>query len=307
MTEQERLTRIHPNLSRRAELFDLTRRFFRERDFLEVETPVRTPAVAPEVNIDPVESDGWYLITSPELHMKRLLAAGYERIFQISRCFRRAERGRLHNPEFTLLEWYRAGADYLDVIQDTEQLLLFLAVNLYHTTEINYQGQQIDLTPPWKHLSIRQAYLDCVGWDPIEAYDARRFDDDMALKVIPSLPISQPVILKDYPKEAASLARLKSNDNTLAERAEVFIGGLEIANAYSELNNRKEQTWRFSEEATLIEKTRGKRTPLPQSFLEAIGHMPPAGGIALGLDRLTMLLCNASAIDEVLAFTVDTA
>lgn len=307
MTEQERLTRMRSNLARRAELFRLVRRFFQENGFLEVETPMRAPAIAPEANITPVESEGWYLIASPELHMKRLLAAGYERIFQISRCFRRAERGRLHNPEFTLLEWYRAGADYLDIVRDTEQLLLFLAENIWRTAVIDYQGQQIDLALPWEYLDVKQAYIASVGWDPVEAFDVRRFDDDMALQIIPSLPLNRPVVLKDYPKEAASLARLKPQDPGVAERAEVFIGGLELANVYSELNDRKEQMWRFAEEAALIEKTQGRRAPMPQSFLEALGHMPPAGGVALGLDRLAMLFCNASSINEVLAFTVDTA
>ena len=307
MTEQERLVRLRLNLRRRAELVELTRRFFREQHFLEVETPVRTPTVAPEANIVPLESEGWYLITSPELHMKRLLAAGYERIFQISRCFRRAERGRLHNPEFTLLEWYRTEANYLDMIRDTEQLLLFLANNLCRTTVISYQGRQINLAPPWEHLSIRQAYIKYAGWDPIGSFDARCFDDDMALQIIPSLPLDRPVVLKDYPKEAASLAQLKPGEPDIAERAEIFLGGLELANAYSELNSRKEQMWRFSEEAAVIEKTQGRRAPLPQSFLEAVGHMPHAGGIALGLDRLAMLFCDASSIDEVLAFTAETA
>ncbi|MCL2150546.1 MAG: EF-P lysine aminoacylase EpmA [Dehalococcoidia bacterium] len=307
MTEQERLAQLRPHLTRRAELFWLTRRFFREQGFVEIETPVRTPALAPEANIAPMESEGWYLITSPELHMKRLLAAGYERIFQLSRCFRRAERGRFHHPEFTLLEWYRAGANYLDIIQDTEQLLLFLAENTLHTAVLNYQGRQIDLTPPWDHLSVQQAYLKFAGWDPIVAFDGCRFDDDMALRVIPSLAPERPIVLMDYPREAASLARLKPEDPNVAERAEIFLGGLELANAYSELNNRKEQMWRFSEEAALIEKTQGRRMPLPQSFLEAVGHLPPAGGIALGLDRLAMLFCGASSIDEVLAFTAETA
>jgi lysyl-tRNA synthetase class 2 len=307
MTEQEHLARLRLNLTRRAEIFELTRRFFREHGFLEVETPVRTPAVAPEASITPIESEGWYLIASPELHMKRLLAAGYDRIFQLSRCFRRFERGRLHNPEFTLLEWYRAEAGYLDIIRDAEQLLLFLANNICRTTVINYQEQQIDLALPWEYLSVRRAYIKFAGWDPIGAFDARRFDDDMALRVIPSLPLDRPVVLRDYPKEAASLAQLKPGEPDIAERAEIFIGGLELANAYSELNSRKEQMWRFAEESALIEKTQGRRAPLPQSFLEAVGHMPPAGGIALGMDRLAMLFCNASSIDEVLAFPSETA
>jgi lysyl-tRNA synthetase class 2 len=127
------------------------------------------------------------------------------------------------------------------------------------------------------------------------------------LKVIPALPLNRPVVLKDYPKEAASLARLTPGQSEVAERAEIFVGGMELVNIYSELNDRKEQTWRFTEEAAKIEKIRGRRPVIPQSFLEAVGNMPESGGAALGLDRLVMLFTNASMIDEVIAFTADTA
>ena len=138
--ERERLARIKSNLKSRAQIYDLAREFFRGRGFLEVETPVRVPTIAPEINIVPVESDGWYLITSPELHMKRLLAAGYEQIFQISHCFRKGERGRLHNPEFSLLEWYRAGANCMDMISDTEQLVTSLAEKLRSGNDYQLSG-----------------------------------------------------------------------------------------------------------------------------------------------------------------------
>ena len=172
--ERERLAQIKSNLKRRAQIYDLAREFFRGRGFLEVETPVRVPVIAPEINITPIESDGWYLITSPELHMKRLLAAGYSQIFQISRCFRKGERGRLHNPEFSLLEWYRAGAGYMDMISDTEQLIMTLVKKLRLGVFINYQGTTIDLSLPWPRLSVKQAFLMSAGWDPVAAYDASR-------------------------------------------------------------------------------------------------------------------------------------
>ncbi len=303
----QRLARLKDNLAGRAQVFSLTRRFFRARGFLEVETPVRVPAVAPEANIAPVASEGWYLITSPELHMKRLLAAGYPRLFQLARCFRRGERGRLHNPEFTLLEWYEAGSDYLGVVGDTEQLVAFLAQEMGLGTAITYQGQAIDLTPPWPRLTVREAYLKCAGWDPVARYDAPRFDEDAALKVLPALPRARPLVLLDYPREAASLARLKPDDPLVAERAEVFIGGLELTNGYSELNDAQEQRERFRAEAAQIARATGRQVPQPESFLEVVGQMPPAGGIALGMDRLVMLLLDAASIDEVLAFTSETA
>ena len=303
----ERLAQIKSNLKRRARIYDLAREFFRGRGFLEVETPVRAPTIAPEINIAPVESDGWYLITSPELHMKRLLAAGYAQIFQISHCFRKGERGRLHNPEFSLLEWYRAGAGCMDVISDTEQLVATLAKKLHLGNIINYQGQSIDLRLPWLRLRVRDAFIKSAGWDPVMNYDAERFDHDMATLVLPNLDASRPTVLMEYPAAAASLARLKAGDPRVAERAEVFIGGLELANAYSELTDREEQKKRFTLEIEQIERQQGRKMQMPESFIEAVGYMPECGGIALGMERLVMLLSDAASIDEVCAFTVDNA
>jgi len=303
--ERERLAQIKNNLKRRAQIYDLAREFFRGRSFLEVETPVRVPLVAPEINIVPMESDGWYLITSPELHMKRLLAAGYPQIFQISRCFRKGERGRLHNPEFSLLEWYRAGANCMDMISDTEQLVMTLAKKLRLGSILNYQGANIDLKLPWPRLSVRGAFIKSAGWDPVQNYDAERFDHDMATLVLPQLAPGRPTVLIEYPAAAASLARLKPGDHQVAERAEVFIGGLELANAYSELTDREEQQKRFAAEIEQIECQQGRKTKMPESFIEAVGFMPECGGIALGMERLVMLLCDAGSIDEVTAFTAD--
>ena len=141
--EPERLARLKTNLRRRALIYEYIRAFFKEQDFLEVETPIRAPAIAPEQFIVPFQSEDWFLSTSPELHMKRLLAAGYERIFQFSHCFRKGERGRWHNPEFIMLEWYRAGADYNQIILDIEQLVAALAGKLGLRNKIEYQGQVI--------------------------------------------------------------------------------------------------------------------------------------------------------------------
>ena len=303
--EQERLAQIKSNLKRRAQIYDLAREFFRGRGFLEVETPIRVPAIAPEINITPVESDGWYLIASPELHMKRLLAAGYSQIFQISRCFRKGERGRLHNPEFSLLEWYRAGACCMDMIIDTEQLVTILVKKLRTGSILSYQGHVIDLRLPWPRLSVKQAFLKSAGWDPVAAYDAERFDHDMATLVLPKLEAGRPTVLMEYPAAAASLARLKPGNPQVAERAEVFIGGLELANAYSELTDREEQQKRFAAEIEQIEHQQGRKIKMPESFIEAVGFMPECGGIALGMERLVMLLCDAGSIDEVTAFTAE--
>ncbi|MBI4295527.1 MAG: EF-P lysine aminoacylase GenX [Chloroflexi bacterium] len=304
--EQRRLTRIRSNLERRALIFQYTREFFREKGFLEVETPVRMPALAPEAQISPFRSEGWFLSTSPELHMKRLLAAGYDKLFQISRCFRKGERGRWHNPEFSLLEWYHAGADYLDMIRDTEELLLTLNKRLKLGGVISYQHQNICLTPPWTRITVREAFIAAAGWDPVARCDSLRFDTDLLTRVMPSFPADRPTVLLDYPASLASLARLKKGAPQVAERAEVFIGGLELANTFTELNDRHEQEKRFRQERRLIQQQYHRRMPLPQRFIEAMTDLPECGGIALGMDRLVMLFCNADSIDEVMAFPSDT-
>jgi lysyl-tRNA synthetase class 2 len=305
--ERRRLSRLEKNLRRRALIFELVRAFFRERDFLEVETPVRTPAIAPEPHIIPFTSEDWFLATSPELYMKRMLAAGYERIFQLSRCFRKDERGRQHNPEFTMLEWYRAGADYNQMIRDTEQIVITLAAKLGFGTTIEYKGGRIDIRSPWPRLTVREAFLKAAGWDPIAEHDPLRFDPDLVARVIPYFSSTRPTVLTDYPAAMASLARLKPGEPDVAERAEVFIGALELANAYSELGDAREQENRFREASAQIEKEQGRQATMPNRFLEAVARLPECGGIALGMDRLVMLLCDADSIDDVIAFTADTA
>lgn len=305
--EHERLNRIKPNIISRAEIIRFTRNYFQQYDFLEVETPVRVPVVAPELFITPVTSGNWFLVTSPELHMKRLLAAGYPKLFQFSHCFRKDERGRRHNPEFTMLEWYRSGGDYMQMVADTEQIVFTLAQKIKTDSSIQYQGCKIDLSVPWPRVTIRDAFLMSAGWDPVADPDPLRFDTDLCDKVIPAFASDRPTVIMDYPVPMASLARLKPGEAKVAERAEIFIGGLEIANAYSELINRQEQENRFRIEIEQIEKEYGRKSELPRKFLDAMETLPECGGIALGVDRLIMLFCDTASIDDVMPFTVDTA
>jgi elongation factor P--(R)-beta-lysine ligase len=304
LEESSRLSRIKPGLECRAKILDGVRAFFYSEEFLEVETPVRVPAVAPEQFIDPYTSESWFLSTSPELQMKRLLSAGYEKIFQICHCFRRGERGQHHNPEFTMLEWYRARADYAKIIDDTERLVLSLSHYSEFGTALTYQKQKIDLSLPWPEITVREAYTRWAGWDPWVKFDGQRFDDDMVDKVIPRFPPGRPIVIKDYPAECASLARLKPGYPPVAERAEIFIGGLEIANGYSELNDPTEQEKRFGREIEQMKLT-GKPAVRPDKFLKAITRMPDCTGIALGIDRLAMLFCDTNSIDDVIAFPSD--
>jgi elongation factor P--(R)-beta-lysine ligase len=305
--EFDRLARLSSNLKRRALVFEAIRAFFKEHDFLEVDTPIRAPAIAPEPNITPFESEGWFLAASPELHMKRLLASGYSKLYQFSHCFRKGERGLWHNPEFIMLEWYRKGVGYLSIIQDMEQMVLYTAERLGTGHIIHYQGRDIDITPPWPRVTVRDAYLKAADWNPVLDYDPARFDVDFIARVLPSFSPLRPTVLLDYPAPAASLARLKPEDAQVAERVEVFIGGLELANAFSELTDAREQAARFREATDEIKRERGKNMPLPEKFLESVTRLPDCGGIALGMDRLVMLFCDAPKIDDVMAFTSDNA
>jgi len=206
-----------------------------------------------------------------------------------------------------MLEWYRVGADYMQIIQDTERLVFTLANNLCSGSTIRYQGKDIELAPPWPRVTVRDAFLRSAGWDPFTRLDEERFEADLVERVIPSFDASCPTVLLDYPVAMASLARLRPGRPTVAERAEVFIGGLELANAYSELNDAAEQDRRFKQEIEAL-KLEGKRSVvMPQRFLEALSRLPECGGIALGIDRLVMLFCDAASIDEIIAFPRDVA
>ena len=234
MTAAERI----PLLEMRARIVAAVRAFFDNRGFVEVETAVRIAAPAPEEHIDcpvvpPPSAPGVvgdratsYLRASPELQMKKLLAAGMERIYQIGPCFRAGEKGRRHSPEFTMLEWYRANADYSDIARDAEELVAEV---------LRPRG-----SAALPRMTVREAYLRWAGWDPVEAWDQDRFDFDMATKIEPNLP-KGPLFLMDYPAPAASLARLKADDPRVAERWELYVDGLELANAFTELTDSVEQ------------------------------------------------------------------
>lgn len=271
----------------RARMVREIRAFFDARDFVEVDTPVRIPAPAPEPHIDCPPSGTWYLRASPELQMKKLLAAGLPRIYQIGPCFRAGEKGRKHSPEFTMLEWYRARADYLDIAADMEALVGGLLAR--------FRGI---VCKPFVRLSVREAYRRFAGWDPVADFDQDRFDFDMAEKIEPNLP-KEPTFLMDYPAPAASLSKLKTDDPRVAERWELYVDGMELANAFTELTDPVEQRRRFVS-AKNERRTLGEADyPLDEDFLAVLGTMPPSGGVALGVDRLAMLVCGTQTIDDV--------
>lgn len=286
-------------LELRARVMGMTRDFFGSRGYLEVETPLRVRVPALEDHIDAEPSGGHWLRTSPELHMKRMLCAGYERIFQIGPCFRRGERGERHLPEYSMLEWYRVGADSADLIPETLELLTSVAKVTGKTV---FDGVDISATP--RVLTVREAFQEWAGWDPVAAFDADRFDLDLVEKVEPRIGMeSGPVILKEFPVARAALARLRPEDPRVADRWELYLGGVELANAYTELTDAIEQRERFLRCAE-GRMTRGQEVyPLDEAFLDALHRgMPACAGIALGMDRLLMRLLGTSDIRDVVAF-----
>ena len=303
MARNWRLSRRHKTLQQRASIIQAIRLFFIDRGYLEVETPHRIPAPAPESHIDAVSSGSWFLHPSPELCMKRLLAAGYGKIFQMSRCWREGERGRQHVPEFTLLEWYRAGDDYRALMEDCEMLIQALASTMGLGQRLIFHGQEIDLAGPWERISVRDAFRDYSKVPMKEALERGHFDEVMVQDIEPRLGMKKPTFLYDYPAERGTLARLRKDDPTVAERFELYIGGLELANAFSELVDPEEQRERFLLEQA-NRRSLGKPVyPMPEPFLDELEEMPPSAGIALGVDRLVMVLLNAATIDDVVAFT----
>ena len=286
----------------RSRVLHAIRCFFHERGFVEVETPVRVATPALELHIDAEPAGDHWLRTSPELHMKRLLARGAEKIFQLGPCFRRGERGHLHHPEYTMLEWYRSGADYIDILADTKALLAYVAQAVLGTTDIPCGRRVLSLLPRWEKFTVADAFVRWAGWDPVQRYDADRFNADLVEKVEPALPRDVPVVLKDYPAEAAALSRRKPGEPGVAERWELYLGGVELANAYTELTDPVEQRARFAACAEERRKLGKEVYPLDEEFLAALADVPPCGGIALGVDRLVMLLANATSLDEVMAY-----
>jgi lysyl-tRNA synthetase class 2 len=297
------LARRKNALRLRAGLIQAIRQFFIARGYLEVETPHRIPAPAPESHIDAIPSREWFLHTSPELCMKRLLAAGYEKIFQICRCWREGERGSLHVPEFTLLEWYRSDSDYRTLMDECEELVQAVAPSVGLGKRLVFRGQKIDLTGPWKRIPVEEAFHRYTTVSMEEALEKDLFDEVMIREIEPRLGIEKPTFIYDYPSERGALARLKEDYPNIAERFELYMGGLEIANAFSELIDPEEQRRRFELEAAHRRSLQKPVYPMPERFLAELGEMPPSAGIALGIDRLVMVFLNASTIDEVVAFT----
>jgi lysyl-tRNA synthetase class 2 len=289
----------------RAHIIKTIRDFFWEQGFLEVETPLLIPANAPEEHINPVAALPWQLQTSPEICMKRLLCNGHKRLFQISHCWRAEERGSRHLSEFTMLEWYRADSDYQALIADCKALLKNVAkVCMPDNPTYHYKANQIDPFRLWKIISVEDAFIRFGHINVWDCLKKGQYEDVLTGSIEPRLvEFPEPVIMMDYPSELAALARLKPGQTQLAERFELYLGGLELANGFSELNDPDEQRRRFEEANRLRVENGNEALALPEPFLRELANMPASAGIALGVDRLIMLAAGADSIDEVVAFT----
>ncbi len=287
----------------RAKVVHTLREYLHSGAFVEVHTPVRTRAPAPEAHIDAIGCEDGYLRTSPELEMKRMLAGGFTKIYQLGSCFRAGERGRRHLPEFTMLEWYRRGADYTELMQDCRDMVIAVAEKLGVADAFSYQGVAVDLPGPWEDITVEEAYRKYAGVSAFQSVDELNFDEHMVNHVEPKLGHPMPTILRDYPAKLGALARLKPGDPRVAERFELYIAGVELANGFSELCDAAEQRERFEAEEALRRERGMKPYPAPDKFLKSLESLEGAAGIALGVDRLVMLMCDAAEIDEVVAFT----
>jgi elongation factor P--(R)-beta-lysine ligase len=335
--QPERFAQRRWRLERRGHMLAALRGFFAERGFVEVDTPAlqASPGLEPHLRAFATEvhdpRDGAvlprYLHTSPEFAMKKLLVAGLPRIWQLAHAFRDGERGATHHPEFALLEWYRAGASWRDLIDDCEELLR-RCQQAAGAEALAWHGRSTDATLPFERLSVAEAFARHAGIDILAAapdplhpdlallaaaargigIEPHSGDDWEALyfrifleRIEPNLGLGTPTVLYGYPVSMAALARRDPADPRLAERFELYVCGLELANAFGELTDPVEQCARFRADQTRKQALYGEIYPIDEDFLAALEYgMPPAAGIALGFDRLVMLATGADDIEDVL-------
>ena len=339
--------RKHPQLWERyfirEKVLTAIRRFFLDRGFHEVETPYLTGSLPPESYLDVFETTlldrnrkrtRAFLPTSPEPFLKKLLVAGIGNCFSLPKSFRNTEdKSKTHNPEFTILEWYRVDADYTDIMRDCEELLLFINAYLMRSgkgegtsrpTELVYQGKRVDIAAPWERLTMIEAFKTyahinlehALEREPLaklakaKGYRVAATDEWEEIfhqiflnEVEPHLGRRKPTILYEYPSDLAALAELKKDDDRFAERFEFYVEGLELGDAYTELTDWEEQLARFELEEAERSRLGKIAHPIDMDFIEALKvGMPRAGGIAVGVDRLIMLFADASDIADTLFF-----
>ena len=312
----------------RARIIQAIREFLDARGFLEVETPILQPvyggaAARPFITHHNQLHQDLYLRISFELYLKRLIVGGYEKVYEIGRDFRNEGVSFKHNPEFTMLEFYAAYLDYRAVMDLCEEMVSTVAREVLGTTVITYEGHTIDLAPPWRRMTLREAILQASGIDYTQYPTAEALYGALRAAGIPAEPgqtwgklvdkellsglvepnLIQPTILYDYPRDISPLAKAKPDDPTHVERFEAFVGGMEIANAFSELNDPLDQEQRFLEMRRLYRAEDEEAHPMDEDYIRAMMYgMPPNGGFGLGIDRLVMLFTDRPSIREVILF-----
>lgn len=326
----------------REKIIRLVREYFAKEKFHEVETPLLLPSVIPESYLEIFETNlldrnrkkrKMFLSTSPETALKKLIAAGLGNCYSLTRSFRNMETGSsLHNPEFTILEWYRVPSTYFDIMKDCENLVTFIGKNLKKFPQLEYQNKKINLSPPWEKISVIQAFekYSGIAFDDITSRNKEMFPagkiDKFALKkgyfvqkentweeifnqiflneVEPHLGNhGRPAIVYDYPRPMAAIAKIKAADPRLAQRFEFYIAGLELGDCYNESTDVNYLKQRYQEELNLIKKKNKTIVTLDQDFLQAMTFLKkPYSGVAVGVDRLVMLFTDSKTIQETLLF-----
>jgi lysyl-tRNA synthetase class 2 len=320
-------TDIRQTFKVRSQIIAAIRQFFNQRGFLEVETPILQSSAGgalarPFITHHHALDQDFYLRIATELHLKRLIIGGFDKVYELGRIFRNEGIDTKHNPEFTSLESYEAYADYNDVMKMVEEMVSWVSQQILGTTKVKFGEDTIDFTPPWRRLSLQQATKEYSGIDFAEFPDAdslrtrmldlktdvdpqkdrgRLIDELISTFVEPNL--MQPTFLFDYPVDMSPLAKVTQDDDSLVERFEAFAGKMEIANAFTELNDPIEQRERFEKQLAGRDSENEEEWAIDEDFLLAMEYgMPPTGGLGVGIDRLVMLLTNKQSIREVIFF-----
>ncbi len=310
----------------RTKIVQSIRDMLNERDFIEVETPVLQPiyggaSARPFTTYHNTLDQALYLRIANELYLKRLIVGGFNRVYEFSKDFRNEGMDRDHNPEFTMLELYQAYADYKEIMELTENLIAQTVEELHGTTKITYQEQEIDFTPPWERMSMIESIQKYSSFDPesLSAHELHSTAVDSGIELEGDEPrgeiiaelfdvyveskLIQPTFIYDYPIEVSPFAKKKPENPEFVERFEFFISGMELGNAFSELNDPIDQRQRFMEQASNLAKGDEEAFMVDEDYLRALEYgMPPTGGLGIGIDRLTMLLTDQYSIRDVILF-----
>ncbi len=321
---------VNPNVKRvfitRTKIIQTIRDFLNNQGFLEVETPTLQPIYGgararPFITHHNALDINLYLRIADELYLKRLIVGGFDRVYEICKDFRNEGMDKEHNPEFTMLELYKAYADYEDMMRITEEMIAYTAKESCGSTIISYQGKEIDLTPPWRRISMLDAIKSALGIDieNMDVQDLVKIAKENNLEVPNAVSrggmidiifdkfvkenLIQPTLITDHPVEVSPLAKRKIDNNGLTERFEIFVSGFELGNAFSELNDPIDQRERFLEQAKQREAGDEEAHMMDEDFLRALEYgMPPTGGLGIGIDRLVMLLTDMPSLRDVILF-----